>query len=72
MDFNTLSAQKAVFDFVEHHLKINGCRIQTFIAGKQTQYVIKKGSYNISESFDNLYDTVMWVQHNLNKLSENK
>ena len=51
-------------DLAETILKQNGCRIQSFIASSEVQYVIKKKGMNISPSFLSIRDICGWVVAN--------
>lgn len=48
-------------DLAESILRTNGCRIQSFLASGETQYVIKKGKMSISPSFLTIRSLCGWV-----------
>ena len=48
-------------DLAEDILKRNDCRIQSFLASGETQYVVKKRRMSISPSFLSIRDVCSWV-----------
>lgn len=57
-------------DLAETILRQNGCRIQSFLASGETQYVVKKGKMSISPSFLSIRDVCEWVVKNMNNIGQ--
>jgi len=57
-------------DLAESILKANGCRIQSFLSHRQTQYVIKYGIRSISPSFFSIKEVCEWVVTHTKDIAE--
>ena len=57
-------------DLAERILRQNGCRIQSFLASGETQYVIKKGKLSISPSALSIRAICEWVITHTKEIEE--